>query len=92
MSKRSKPVFSKIRGQKGGEVAAHLRSTETWAVEQLLARFKAWKFEGRSLFGDRFWKNPVDPLSRNSISDNFFSKSARLYEKGINTLVNQRVV
>ena len=36
-----KPVFSKKGGSKGGEVAAHLRSTETWAVEQLLVRFKA---------------------------------------------------
>ena len=31
-------------------------------------------------------------VHRNSISDNFFQKSARLFEKAINTLVNQRVV
>ena len=31
-------------------------------------------------------------LHRNSISDNFFQKSARLFEKAINTLASQRVV
>ena len=65
------------------------------AVVGILARFKAWNLAGkwaRPFFGDQKWKIPVDLLHRNSTSLKNFSKSGRLFLKGINTLASKRGV